>query len=160
MRVDATRSVHSTDDRGHGASIALLGGRSPMRICRQPRRHPHRNSIQIHGPELVSLSVLYGFCELRVVLGTRTLHAAAVCSVRGSLSPLDCSMPIAQIASKALDDANDALLGIHYITRITKPHFHCFSDPRFRALSPTKLWVHPTKRSSQQPPPPNSLRSP
>ena len=32
-------------------------------------------------------------------------------------------MPIAQVA---LHDANDALLGVHYITRITKPHFHCF----------------------------------
>ena len=62
--------------------------------------------------------------------GTQLLHAAAVCSVRGSLSPLDCSMPIVQIASKALHDANDALLGVHCITRITRPYFHCFSDPR------------------------------
>ena len=31
------------------------------------------------------------------------------------------------------------LLGVHCITRITKSHFHCFSDPRFGALSPTKL---------------------
>ena len=53
----------------------------------------------------MSLSVLYGFRELRVFLGTRILHAAAVCSVRGSLSPLDCSVPIVQIASKALHDA-------------------------------------------------------
>ena len=37
---------------------------------------------------------------------------AAVCSVRGSLSPLECSMPIVHIASKALHDANDALLGV------------------------------------------------
>ena len=44
-------------------------------------------------------------------------------------------MPIVQIASKALPDANDALVGVHCITRITKPHFHCFSDPRFGALS-------------------------
>ena len=42
---------------------------------------------------------------------------------------------------------DDALLGVHYITRITRPHFHCFSDPRLGALSPTKLWVHPLKRS-------------
>ena len=132
-------------DRGHGASIVFARGRSPMRICSQPRRHPRRNSIQIHGLELMSLSVLYGFRELRVVLGTRILHAAAVCSVHGSLSPLQCSMPIVQIASKALHDANDALLGVHCITRITRPHFHCFSDPRFGALSPTKLRVHPLK---------------
>ena len=91
----------------------------------------------------MSLSVLYGFRELRVVLGTRILNAAAVCSVRGRLSPLDCSMPIVQIASKALRDANDALLAVHCITRITRPHFRCFSDPLFGALSPTKLWVHP-----------------
>ena len=64
-----------------------------------------------------------GFRELRVVLGARILHAVAVCSVRGSLSPLDCSMPIVQIASKDLHDANDALLGVHCITRITKPLF-------------------------------------
>ena len=87
----------------------------------------------------MSLSVLYGFRELRAVLGTRILHAAAVRCVRGSLSPLDCSMPIVQIASKALHDANDALLGVHCITRITRPHFHCFSDPRFGALSPFTL---------------------
>ena len=118
-----------------------------MQICSQPRRHPHRNSIQIQGLELMPLSALYGFRELRAVLGTRILHAAAVCSVRGSLSPLDCSMPIVQIASKAVHDANDALLGVHCITRITRPHVHCFSDPRFGALSPTKLWVHPLKMS-------------
>ena len=76
----------------------------------------------------MSLSVLYGLRELRVALGNQILHAA-VCSVRGSLSPLDCSMPIVQIASKALHDANDALLGVHCITRITRPHFHSFSDP-------------------------------
>ena len=51
-------------DRGHGASIVLLGGRSPMRIWSQPRRHPHRNSIQIQGLELMSLSALYGLREL------------------------------------------------------------------------------------------------
>ena len=68
-----------------------------MRICIQPRRHPCRDSIQIHGLELMSLSVLYGFRELRVILGTRILRAAAVCSVHGSLSPLQCSMPIVQM---------------------------------------------------------------
>ena len=60
----------------------------------------------------MSLSVLYGFRELRVVLGTHILHAAAVCSVRGPLSPLDCSMPFmmlmmhysASIASLASPD--------------------------------------------------------
>ena len=36
----------------------------------------------------MSLSALYGFCELRVVLGTHILHAAAVCSVLLSVSPL------------------------------------------------------------------------
>ena len=51
-------------------------------------------------------------------------------------------MPIVQIASTALRDANDALLGVHCITRITRPHFHCFSDPRFAVLSPGKLQVH------------------
>ena len=96
----------------------------------------------------MTLSVLYGFRELRVVLGTCILRAAAVCSVHGSLSPLQCSMPIVQIASTALHDANDALLGVHCITRITRPHFHCFSDLRFGALSPTKLRVHPLKFSS------------
>ena len=90
----------------------------------------------------MSLSVLYGLRELRVVLG-QILHAPAVCSVRGSLSPLDCSMPIVQVASEALHDANDAPLGVHCITRITRPHFYCFSDPRFGALSPTKLRVRP-----------------
>ena len=40
-------------------------------------------------------------------------------------------MPIVQAVSEALHDANDALLGVHYITRITRLHFHCFSDPRF-----------------------------
>ena len=74
----------------------------------------------------MSLSVLHGLRELRVVLGTQILHAAAVCSVSGPLSPLDCSMPIAQIASEALHDANDALLGVHCITRITRPIFTAF----------------------------------
>ena len=121
-----------------------------MRICSQPRRHPHRNSIQVHGLELISLSALYRLRELQFVLATRILHAAAVRCVRGSLSPLDCSMPIVQVASKALHDANDALLGVHYITRITRPHFHCFSNPCFGALSPTKLWV--SKGPRQRPP--------
>ena len=65
-------------------------------------------------------------------------------------------MPIVQVASKALHDANDALLGIHCITRITRPHFLCFSDPRFGALSPTKLWVHPLKRSLSTTNPPHT----
>ena len=123
-------------DRGHGASIVY--------------------TVQIHGGELVSLSVLFVFGGLRVVHGTRILRAAAVCSVPGPLSPLECSTPIAQIASKALHDANDALLGVHCITRITRPHFHCFSDPRFGALSPTKLWVHPLKRSFSTTTPPHT----
>ena len=54
-------------------------------------------------------------------------------------------MPIVQIASTALHDANDALLGVHCITRITRPHFHCFSDPRFGALSPTKAPGSPSQ---------------
>ena len=88
--------------------------------------------------------------NLRVVLGTRILHAAAVCSVRGSLFPLDCSMPIVQIASKTLHDANDALLGVH-----------CITHPRFGALSPTKLRVHPLNVPLSTLPPHslNSLRS-
>ena len=98
----------------------------------------------------MSLSALYGLRKLRVVLGTRILHAAAVCSVLLSLSPLECSMPIVQIASKALHDANDALLGVHCIARITRRHFHCVSDPRFGALSPTK----PGSPSQNVPPPP------
>ena len=49
-----------------------------MRICSQPRRHPHRNSIQVHGLELMSLSVLCEFPELRVLLQTLILHAAAL----------------------------------------------------------------------------------
>ena len=104
----------------------------------------------------MSLSVLYGFRELRVVLGTRILRAAAVCSVHGSLSPLQFSMHIVQIPSTALHDANDALLGVHCITRITRPHFHCFSDPRFGALSPTKLWVNPLKMSLSTTTPPHT----
>ena len=150
VRVDAARSIHSTEDMVQVQF--LLGGRNPMRICSQPRRHPRRSSIQIHEV----LSALYGFRELRVVLGTRILHAAAVCSVLLSLSPLECSMPIVQIASKALHDANDALLGVHCITRITRPHFDCFSDSRFGALSPTKLQVHPLKMCLSAPSPPHT----
>ena len=102
----------------------------------------------------MSLSVLYGLRELRVVLGTQILHAAAVCSVRGSLSPLDCSMPIAQIASEALHDANDALLGVHCITRITRPHFHCFSDPALeRSPSPSSGLALSNCTFSRPPPP-------
>ena len=80
----------------------------------------------------------------------------AAASLRGPLSPLESPLPIVQIVFKALHAANDALLGVHYITRITKPHFHCFSDPRFGALSPTKLWVHPIKGSTQRPPHPHT----
>ena len=114
-----------------------------------------------YGLELMSLSVLYGFRELRVVLGTRILRAAAVCSVHGSLSPLQFSMHIVQIPSTALHDANDALLGVHCITRITRSHFHCFSNPRFGALSPTKLRVHPLKLCllAASPPTPPQLTS-
>ena len=71
-------------------------------------------------------------------------------------------MPIVQIASTALRDANDALLGVHCITRITRPHFHCFSDPRFGALSPGKLRVHPLKWcffAAYSPPTPPQLTS-
>ena len=99
----------------------------------------------------MSLSVLYGFRELRVVLGTRILDAAAV---RGPLSPLDCLMPIVQIASKALHDANDALLGVHCITRITI--FTAFLTPRQALGSPSQkvpLNDHPPRN------PLNSLRS-
>ena len=122
-----------------------------MRICSQPRRHPHRNSIQIHGLELMSPSVLYGFRKLRVVLGTRILHAA--CSVHHSLSPLDCSMPIVQIASKALRDANDAPLGVHYITRITKPHVHCFLTLALERSPPRSSSFTLSKGPPQRPPP-------
>ena len=101
---------------------------------RQPCRHPHRNSIQIHGLELMSLSVLYG---LRDGLSWELVSCGLLCTW-ARLSPLDCSMPIVQIASKALHDANDALLGVHCITRITRPNLHCFSDPRFGALSLSK----------------------
>ena len=82
----------------------------------------------------------------------------AICSVCRYLFLLDCSMPIFETASKALQDA---LLGVHRITRITKPHVHCFSDPRFGALSPTKLWVHPLNDHPPHTPhtPLNSLRS-
>ena len=71
----------------------------------------------------MSLSVLYGFRELRVVR-------------------LLCTW--VPVSTRVL---NDALLGVHCITRITRPHSHCFSDPRLGALSPTKLRVHPLKMS-------------
>ena len=57
------------------------------------------------------------------------------------------------------------LIGVHYITRITGSHVHCFSDPRFGALSPTKLRVRLLKlklclfATSPPPHPLNSLRS-
>ena len=95
----------------------------------------------------MSLSVLYGLRELRVVLVTRILLGPCLHSIA------QCPLSIVQIASKCLHDANDALLGVHYITCITRPHFHYFSDPRFGALS---------QGPPQQPPPHplNSLRSP
>ena len=68
------------------------------------------------------------------------------------------AMPIVQVASTALRDANDALLGVHCITRITRHHFHCFSDPRFGALSPGKLRMAPF-RGPPSPQPLYSLRS-
>ena len=89
------------------------------------------------------------FASYGLSWGTQVLHA-----VLGSLSPLDCSVPIVQIASEALHDANDALLGVHCITRITRPHVHCFFDPRFGALSPTKLRVRPQIVPFRDLPPP------
>ena len=44
-------------------------------------------------------------------------------------------MPIVQIASTALRDANDALLGVHCITPIIRPVFTAFLLP-FRLLPP------------------------
>ena len=76
------------------------------------------------------------------------------CSVHGCLSPLQCSMPILQLAFTALRDANDALLGVHCITRITRSHFKCFSDPRFGALSPGKLRGSPSQTVPSRGPPP------
>ena len=64
-------------------------------------------------------------------------------------------MPIVQT-----QPANDALLGIHCITRITKPHFHCFSGPRF---GPRQAPGSPSQmvpfRLLPPPHPLNSLRS-
>ena len=110
----------------------------------QPRRRPHRNSIQIHGLELMSLSVLYGLRKLRVVLGTRVLHAAAVCSVRGSLSPLDYSMPI--------------VLMMHYSASITSlaspdPVFTAFLTLALERSPPPSSGFTLSKGPPQQPPP-------
>ena len=139
VRVDAARSIHSTEDMVQ--VYFLLGDRNPMRICNQPRRHPRRNSIQIHGLELMLLSALYGFRELWVVLNSYPTRGCGLLS----WAPVS-SIPIVQIASTAL--------GVQCITRITRPHVHCFSDPRFGALSSTKLRVHPLPFSSLPPPTP------
>ena len=53
-----------------------------MRLCSQPRRHPHRNSIQIKVVDLNSCHFRFsmGFASNGlswVVLGTRLLRAAA-----------------------------------------------------------------------------------
>ena len=79
----------------------------------------------------MSLSALCGFREL---LGCPGNSYPTLSYIRLRLL---CTW--VQIASKALHDANDALLSVIYITRITKPHFHCFSDPRFGAVRPKSL---------------------
>ena len=51
-------------------------------------------------------------------------------------------MPIVQLAFTALRDVTDALLGVHCITRITRPHFHCFfwsALPRQALGSPSQM---------------------
>ena len=81
-----------------------------MRICNQPRRHPHRNSIQIHGLELMSLSVLYGFRELRVVLGN---SYPAYMRLRSALYVGPCLHSIAQcpLATGATNKQRRVVLG-------------------------------------------------
>ena len=70
-------------------------------------------------------------------------------------------MPTAQIVSKALHDANDALLGVHYITRITRPNFHCFSDVALERSPRPSSGFALSRGFAQRPPHPlNSLRSP
>ena len=123
VRVDAVRSIHSTEDKysfcyGAGTLCGYV-----VNLAGTPAE------IQSKFMELNSCHFRLWTSRVTGCPGTRILHAAAVCSVLLSLSPLDCSMPIVQIASKALHDANDALLGVHCITRITRPHFHSFSDP-------------------------------
>ena len=103
------------------------------------------------------LSVLYGFRESRVVLGTRILHAAAVCSVRGSLSPLDCSMPIVQIASKGFQAFTTLMM--HYSASIASlaspdPIFTAFLTLALECSPPPSSGFTLSKGPSQQPPPP------
>ena len=93
----------STRPKNSGASIALLRGRSPMRICSQPHRHHHRNSIQIHGLELMSFSVLYGFRMISRVTGCPgnsypTRGGGLLCT----WVPVSTRLLIVQVASKAL----------------------------------------------------------
>ena len=80
------------------------------------------------------------------------------------LAPLESSMPIVQIVSKALHDANDALLGVHYITRITNTIFTAFRTLALERSPPPSSGFTLSKGSAQRPPHPhtplNSLRSP
>ena len=70
-----------------------------------------------------------------------------------------------KVLTGALDDANDAPLGVNCITMPPfLPHFQCFlTDPHFWALSPSRLKVHPLSFLRFGPPSPphplNSLRS-
>ena len=100
-----------------------------MRICSQPpRHHPHRNSIQIHGLELMSLSVLYGSMDFASyglsweLVSYMRLPSALY--VHGSLSPLDCSMPIVQI-DKLVDGAISE-------TRVSSHRNSCFAQSSSR----------------------------
>ena len=70
--------------------------------------------------------------------------------VCGSLSPLESSMPIVQVVSKALHDANDALFGVHYI----KPHVHCFSA--LERSPPPSSGFTLSKVPAQRPPHPHT----
>ena len=91
---------------------------------------PILNQQSLHPTKLLSTRAPF-------LIGTRRCQPTTI---------LACSMPIVQTASTALRDANDALLGVQCITCITtRPHFQRFSDPRFGALSPGKLRVHPLK---------------
>ena len=112
---------------------------------------------------LAGIRVPYGFRELRVVLRTRILHAAAVCSVRGSLSQLDCSMPIVQVAPKPF-----MMLMMHYsasITSLASPDliFTAFLTLALERSTPPISGFTLSKGPPQRPTPPhplNSLRSP
>ena len=68
-------------------------------------------------------------------------------------------MPIVQIASTALHNANDALLGVHCITRITRPHVHCFSDLALERSPQASSGFTLPFRLLPPPHPLNSLRS-